>query len=147
MADQAHSTPFRAGRGSIRTPPVLTGDLKAVAEVVATWPDVVATSRSHFAVAEQDDGIDFRVGKDDLGHMHFDGSIHLASGRDLGAALVAEGWGRPSPWARGWLEARIDSLGVTRAVALFRRNYDRLRPPPRKGEAGLQATLPGPHPE
>ena len=126
---------------------MLTGDLKAVADVVTTWPDVVATSRSHFALAEQDDGIDFRVGEDELGHMHFDGSIHLASGPDLGAALVAEGWGRPSPWARGWLEARVDTLSVARAVALFRRNYDRLRPSPRDGDAGFQTTLPEPRSE
>ena len=71
--------------------------------------------------------------------MHFDGSLHLASGPDLCAALVAEGWGRPSPWAKGWLEARVNNLGVARAVALFRRNYDRLRPSPGGGEAEPQA--------
>ena len=42
--------------------------------------------------------------------------------------MVAEGLGRPFPWARGWTLARIDRLGVDGAVALFRRNYDRLRP-------------------
>ena len=145
MAEQVHSTPVYAGRSSIRQPPVLTGDLKAVADAVTTWPDVVATSRGHFAHTEQDDGIDFRVGEDELGHMHFDGSIHLASGPNLWAALVAEGLGRPSPWARGWREARVGDLGVERAVALFRRNYDRLRPSPRSSEAGPPATRPGAH--
>ena len=143
MAEQVHSTPVYAGRSSIRQPPVLTGDLKAVADAVTIWPEVIATSRGHFAHTEQDDGIDFRVGEDELGHMHFDGSIHLASGPDLCADLVAEGLGRPSPWARGWLEARVDHLGAPRAVALFRRNYDRLRPSPRRGEVGSQATRPG----
>ena len=147
MAEQAQSTPAYDGKGAVRQTPVLTGDLKAVADTVTTWPEVIATSRSHFAHTEQDDGIDFRAGEDELGHMHFDGSIHLASGPDLCAALVAEGLGRPSPWARGWLEARIDTFGAERAVALFRRNYDRLRPSPRKDEAGPQATRPGTHSE
>ena len=129
MAEQTHSTPVRAGKGLVRQPPVLKGDLKAVADAVSAWPDVIATSRGHFAQAEQDDGIDFRVGEDELGHVHFDGSIHLASRPDLCAAPVAEGLGRPSPWAKGWLEAGVDHLGVERTVALFRRNYDRLRPP------------------
>ena len=41
--------------------------------------------------------------------------------------MVAEGLGKPFPWARGWTMASISRLGVDAAVALFRRNYDRLR--------------------
>ena len=139
MVEQTHSISVHAGKRLVRPLPVLNGDLKVVADTVTTWPEVIATSRSHFACAEQNDGSDFRVGDDELGHMHFDGSIHLASGLNLCAALVAEGLGRPSPWARGWFEARVQDLGVERAVALFRRSYDRLRPSLRRGEAGPQA--------
>ncbi len=65
---------------------------------------------------------------DELGHIHLDGSIHLATAPELGAQLVAEGLGRPFPWARGWTMASVSRLDVDAAVAMFRRNYNQLRP-------------------
>ena len=99
-----------------------------MAEAVAARPEVEATTHWHFADQTRIDGIDFYVGPDELGHIHLDGSIHLATPPALGAELVAEGLGTPFPWARGWTQASIGRLGVAAAVALFRRNYDRLRP-------------------
>jgi len=74
------------------------------------------------------DGVDFYVGADELGHIHLDGSIHLATTAKLRSALVAEGLGEPFAWGRGWTLAHMDRLGIDGAVAVFRRNYDRLRP-------------------
>ena len=68
------------------------------------------------------------VGHDELGHIHLDGSIHLATSPQLGEELVAEGLGQPFVWARGWTLANVSELGVEKSVAMFRRNYDRLRP-------------------
>ena len=45
MDEQTRSTPVRAGKGLVRQPPILKGDLKAVADAVSAWPDVIATSR------------------------------------------------------------------------------------------------------
>ena len=88
--------------------------------------------RGHYALHLNDqtrvDGIDLYVGTDELGHIPFDGSVYLATTPELGAALVAEGLGKPFPCARGWTMADISPLGVGGAVSLFRRNYDRLRP-------------------
>ena len=41
---------------------------------------------------------------------------------------VAEGSGSPSRYPRGWTQADVTRLGVAGAVALFERNYGRLRP-------------------
>ena len=128
MIEHALSTLRRDAKGPLAPPPVLGGSVQSVADAVAGWPQVEATTHWHFADQTRIDGIDFYVGPDELGHVHLDGSIHLATTPDLGAELVAEGLGRPFPWARGWTLARVDRLGVDRAVALFRRNYDRLRP-------------------
>ena len=126
MIDQAHSTLPREAKGPLAGPPVLKGDLQAVAEAVGAWPEVTATTHWHFSDQSRVDGVDFYVGAEELGHLHLDGSIHLATTSALQAELVAEGSGLPFRYARGWTQAGVAHLGVAGAVALFRRNYDRL---------------------
>jgi hypothetical protein len=128
MTDQARSTLPRAAKGPIAPPPALTGELKAVADAIAAWPDVEATVHWRFGEPGRVDGVDFYVGSDELGHIHLDGSIHLATTPRLRSELVAEGLGKPFVWARGWTTASMHRLGVDGSVALFRRNYDWLRP-------------------
>ena len=128
MTPQALFTLPRDAKGPLAPPPRLGGPAQAVADAIAAWPEVEATTHWHLNDQTRVDGIDFYVGPDELGHIHLDGSIHLASTPELGAELVAEGLGKPFPWARGWTQASIGRLGVETAVALFRRNYDRLRP-------------------
>ena len=130
MTEQALSTLPREAKGPLAPPPVLDGAIQAVADAIAAWPEVQTTTHWHLNERDRVDGIDFYVGADELGHIHLDGSIHLATTPELGAQLVAEGLGRPFRWARGWTTANIDRLGVDAAVAVVRRNYDRLRPPP-----------------
>ncbi len=127
MTEQSLSTLARQAKGPLAPPPALHGPLREVADAIAAWPEVEATTHWHFRDRDQVDGIDFYVGPHELGHIHLDGSIHLATTPKLGAELVASGLGRPFPWARGWTMASISRLGVDAAVALFRRNYDRLR--------------------
>ncbi len=95
---------------------------------MAAWPAVEATTHWRFDQPNRVDGIDFYVGSDELGHIHLNGSIHLTTSPRLCSELVAEGLGRPFEWGHGWTVASIDRLGVDGSVALFRRNYDRLRP-------------------
>ncbi len=128
MSEQALFTLPREAKGPLAPTPVLGGALQAVADAVAAWPGVEATTHWHFADQRRVDGIDFYVGPDELGHLHLDGSMHLATTPDLGAELIAQGLARPFPWARGWTMADTRHGGVDAAVALFRRNYDRLRP-------------------
>ena len=128
MTEQANSTLPRESKGRIAPPPALAGAMKIVADTLATWPEVTATTHWHFGDQNRIDGIDFYVGADELGHIHLDGSIHLATSPTLGAQMVSEGLGRPFLYARGWTESSVADLGVEGAAALFRRNYDRLRP-------------------
>ena len=128
MTEQAHSTLPRSAKGPLKGAPGLQGDLQAVVDHVAAWPGVEATTHWHLMDRSRVDGVDFYVGEDELGHLHLDGSIHLATSPALGAELVAEGLGVPFPYARGWTQSRVSRLGVEGAAAFFRRNYDRLRP-------------------
>ncbi len=128
MIDQALSILPREAKGPLSPPPELGGPLQVVTDAIAAWPGVEATTHWRLNDQSRVDGIDFYVGPDELGHIHLDGSIHLATPPELGAELVAEGLGKPFPWARGWVMASINRLGADASVALFRRNYDRLRP-------------------
>ncbi len=129
MIEQTLSTLPREAKGPLAPPPVLGGSIQAVADAIAGWPEIEATTHWHLNDQTRVDGIDFYVGADELGHIHLDGSIHLATTPELSRKMVAEGLGQPFPWARGWTLAGVNRLGVDGAVALFRRNYDRLRPP------------------
>ena len=126
MTDEALSTLPREAKGPVAPPPELGGPIGRVALAVAAWPGVTATTHWHLHDRTRVDGIDFYVGASELGHIHLDGSIHLATSPGLGATMVAEGLGTPFPWARGWTLANVAALGEDRSVAVFRRNFDRL---------------------
>ncbi|MBE7217252.1 MAG: DUF5519 family protein [Caulobacteraceae bacterium] len=128
MIEKAQSTLPREAKGAIAPPPRLEGDLQAIVDAVSAWPGVEATTHWHFADQSRIDGVDFYVGREELGHLHLDGSMHLATTPALSAELVGEGVGSPFTYARGWTQARVSRLGVEGATAFFRRNYDRLRP-------------------
>ncbi len=124
--ERALGTMARADKGPMAPPPLLAEPMRSVADAVAGWPGVIATTHWHLHRRSQVDGIDFYVGEQELGHIHLDGSIHLATSPALGKVLVTEGRARPFRWADGWVEAEIGGIGGDAAIALFLRNYERL---------------------
>lgn len=125
---RAHATLPRDAKGPLAPPPALGPELQAVVDAVSAWPEVKATTHWRLGDHTRVDGVDFYVGEDELGHLHLDGSIHLATTPALQAELLGEGVGAPFAYARGWTQADVRRLGAAGAAALFRRNYDRLRP-------------------
>ena len=97
MTEQAFSTLPRAAKGPLAPPPGLDGALEAISGAIAAWPSVEATTHWHLNDKTQVDGIDFYVGDDELGHIHLDGSIHLATTPELGGRMVSEGSAGHSP--------------------------------------------------
>ena len=127
MNEKARGTLSRSEKGPLAPPPALGGDSGAVADAVAGWPGVTATVHWYLLDQTRVDGVDFYLGQEELGHLHLDGSIHLATSDALGKALIAEGVARPFRYQRGWVEAEVGRIGADAATALFRRNYDYLR--------------------
>ena len=127
MTQQARGTLARSEKGPVAAPPSLPGHLGRVVDAVSAWPGVATTVHWHFADHTRVDGVDFYVGEAELGHLHLDGSIHLATPPSLGDALVAQGAARPFRFQRGWVEAQVSRIGETAAVALFRSNYEQLQ--------------------
>jgi hypothetical protein len=123
----ARATLPRTEKGPVAAAPALSGPLQAIVDTVASWPGVDATVHWHFANQSRVDGVDFYVHEEELGHLHLDGSIHLATSPDLGKALIAEGAAKPFKYQPGWVEEQVKRIGPDAAVALFRRNYEHLR--------------------
>ena len=126
MSEHALDTLARAEKGAVVPAPALDGPLKTVAETVSSWPGVVATGHWDLYDSSRIDGVDFYVGEEELGHIHLDGSVHLATNPSLGSVLVSEGLARPFPYARGWTCEDVRRIGADAAISLFRRNYERL---------------------
>ena len=135
MTEQALGTMARPDKGPVAPPPALEGPLAAAAAAIGAWPGVTATMHWHLYRPTEPDGIDFYVGERELGHIHLDGELHLATSPSLGAAMVAEGGARPFRYQRGWVCETVQRIGAPAAIALFRRNYDRLSP----AQAGADA--------
>lgn len=126
MNERALGTMDRADKGPVTPPPALEGALGTVAEAIASWPEVITTAHWDPFNASRVDGVDFYAGGEEIGHLHLDGSIHLATSPSLGGALVAGGLALPFPYAHGWVQEQVQTIGSDAAIALFRRNYERL---------------------
>ena len=127
MTEHALGTMARADKGPVKPPPALDGPLGTVADAVTGWPGVIATVHWDLFRPSRIDGIDFYFGEEELGHIHLDGSLHLATSPGLGQALIAEGLARAFRYQPGWVCEQVQSIGPDAAIALFGRNYDRLR--------------------
>jgi hypothetical protein len=92
-----------------------------IAEAVLSWPEVERAPHRF-------GGVELRVGKRELGHVHGDRLVDLPFPRKVRDELVAAGRARPhhvlpeSGWVSFWIESPAD---VERAIALFRLSYER----------------------
>ncbi len=127
MDIESRSTLPRSEKGPIGPPPALDGPLRVVVDAVSGWPGIAATVHWDLSDRSRPDGVDFYLGEEEVGHVHLDGSIHLATGPDLGKALIAEQAAKPFRYQQGWVEEDVARIGTEAAVALFRRNYEHLR--------------------
>ena len=94
-----------------------------IGAVVGSWPDVEVG-------AHRFGGVEFRLGRRELGHLHGDSHADIAFPRKVRDELVAAGRALPHRAIpdSGWISAPIDDgEGVERAIELFRMAYDRAR--------------------
>jgi luciferase-like monooxygenase len=91
-----------------------------IAAVVESWPGV----RSG---AHRFGGVEFRLGRRELGHLHGDRIADLAFPRRVRDELVATGRARPHHVLpeSGWVTVPIDADDVDAVIGLFRLAYER----------------------
>lgn len=133
-----------AEKGPLAPVPTLAAVLEPVSQAVQRWPGVISAAHwDLYRVGEVVDGADFYVGEQELGHLHLNGELHLATSPALGQALIARGLARPLRWGgaayRGWTECSVRTAAdAAHAAWLFELNYQRLRGRP---EAELVAEI------
>jgi hypothetical protein len=96
-----------------------TGD--RIAHEVGSWDGV--TSHAH-----RFGGVEFRLGRRELGHLHGDRLADLPFPKRVRDELVAEGRAEPHHVLphTGWVSFRIrGEADVAAAIELFRMSYDR----------------------
>lgn len=94
-----------------------------IAEAVESWPGVEA-AQHRFG------GIEFRLGRRELGHIHGDRIADLPFPRRVRDELIADGRARPHHVLpdSGWITVSIRSDDeADRAIELFRMAYERAR--------------------
>jgi Family of unknown function (DUF5519) len=92
-----------------------------IATVVQSWPGVEAAPHRF-------GGVEFRLGRRELGHVHGDRIADLPFPRRVRDQLIAEGRARPHHVLpeSGWITVSITSADdAERAVELFRMAYER----------------------
>src|SRR5207302_7553056 len=118
-ADAARDISDRRGTIGTRTMDDAIHD--AIVREVTSWPGVT-TERHRFG------GIEFRLARRELGHLHGSRLADLPFPLLVRDDLVAAGRAQPHHMypASGWVSYPIRSAAdVVRVVALFRLNYDR----------------------
>ena len=119
-------------KGVMQPPPVLPGPAEATSQSIQSWSGVIAATHWDLYRRKQVDGADFYVGEKELGHLHLDGEVHLATSPELGAMLTSNGLARRFAYSgnpyEGWVETSIHTpADAAHATWLFRLNYDRLQ--------------------
>lgn len=98
-------------------------DFDRIVEVVTAWPGV-ETGPHCFG------GLQFRLGKSELGHLHGDGTLDLPFPITMRDRLIEEGWAAAHHVlpASGWVTYRIENRhDVDHALRLLRIAYVRRR--------------------
>jgi hypothetical protein len=104
---------------------------KTIEQTLLTWPDVSAAPHRF-------GGIEFRVGRREIGHLHGNRLADLPFPVSIRKELVAAGRASPhhvlpdSGWVSVWIRGPGD---VPTVIDLFRLNHDRLQRPERSKSA------------
>ncbi len=97
------------------------GARERIAAEVSSWPGV-GSGPHRFG------GVEFRLGRRELGHLHGDSFADLPFPRRLRDELIAEGRAEPHHVLpdSGWVTVRIDVPGdIDAVIELFRLGYER----------------------
>ena len=117
-----------AEKGRFAPPPILRSPLQAASEEIQSWPGIVSATHWHYADSRVIDGADFYVGEEELGHIHVDGELHLATSPTIAKALIDQGLATRFRWPGSeWVMFIVRTDADARhAVWLMRLGYDHL---------------------
>ena len=114
-------------KGQILPAPILSKYPQMVSEEIQKWNNIISATHWDLYDKTQVDGADFYVGEKELGHIHLDGWVHLATNKALSQAILKNKLAIKFPYAQNWVMFAIaNKQDVKNAILLFQLNYDRL---------------------
>lgn len=117
-------------KGLIIPPPIMPLYPQMVSVAIQQWENVISATHWDLYDNTKVDGADFYVGKQELGHIHLDGSVHLATTTELRIPLLKNNLAKKFPYGgeyEGWVLFKIEAESdVQQAIWLFQLNYERL---------------------
>ena len=120
-------------KGKFLPPPILEKYSQMVSTQIQKWKNIIAATHWHIYDNTQVDGADFYVGEEELGHIHLDGSVHLATNKELKKVFLDKKLAKQFRYAENWVEFKIVSeKDAIKAILLFQINYERINGIPLK---------------
>lgn len=117
-----------SGKGRFAPPPTLPAHAQVVSSSLASWKGVSARTHWHLGDETVVDGADFYVGDTELGHIHLDGTAHVAAERTLRDSLIAARLAESFRWSDDFVVVRAKLEGeIAHALWVFELRYDALR--------------------
>jgi hypothetical protein len=117
-------------KGKFAPPPKMTAYPQMVSNAIQQWENIIAATHWDLYDSTKVDGADFYVGKNELGHIHLNGYVHLATTTDLRIPLLKNNLAKKFPFGgeyEGWVQFKITSeRDAKQAIWLFQLNYERL---------------------
>ena len=116
-------------KGRRLPPPILDQPYQRLSEQVQSWPDMNASTHWHLSRNGQVDGADFYRGKVELGHIHLNGDLHLATSPAIARALINARAALTFPFAgcEEWILHRMRTVAdVNQGEYLMRLGYEYL---------------------
>ena len=114
-------------KGKFLPPPILDQYPEVVSLEIQKWNNIIAATHWQLYDRNQVDGADFYVGIHELGHIHLDGSVHLATDKALKELLLSNKLGKKFPYGENWVQFHIGTeQDAAKAILLFQLNYKRI---------------------
>jgi hypothetical protein len=102
-----------------------------VSEEIQMWSNIISATHWDLYDRSKVDGADFYVGKKELGHIHLDGWVHLATNKALAQVILKNKLAEKFPYAQNWVMFSIaKKQDVKKAILHFQLNYDMLNGEP-----------------
>lgn len=118
-------------KGQILPVPVLSKYPQMVSEEIQKWSNIISATHWDLYDRTKVDGADFYVGEKELGHIHLDGWVHLATNKELSQVMLKNKLAIKFPYAQNWVMFSISNKqSVNNAILLFKLNYRRLNGKP-----------------
>ena len=114
-------------KGNIIPPPTLSHSSEIVSQQIQKWEGIISATHWEIWDNNKPNGADFYVGELELGHIHLDDMLHIASTNQLSATLIKAKLAQKFPYAANWIQFKIkDEKTAKHAIWLFKLHYDKL---------------------